>query len=249
MLMKGGFIMKKIFILIVMMLLASSFVFAQGAQTQAGVDDVEETEDVDDVDEEMEEKTEDEREEDPEKQLERVRERLKEYNGAENVQELKEIVRLKGEELNMSIGQVKQQFTELHQNQNQVRLAVHALLSMEGLVGGIGKNVSAIARDFNNSVQKTVLAEEKIQTRGWITRLFAGGDAEAAEELETELEQHRERVQELRRLQEGCTEECSEEVRAIMEEQIQQLEQERERLQELAQEEKAKKGLFGWIWK
>ncbi|MFY1644910.1 hypothetical protein ACK11Z_14360, partial [Methanoculleus bourgensis] len=37
-------------------------------------------------------------------------------------------------------------------DQNQVRLAVHTLLAAENRTGGIGRNISVIAREFNNSV-------------------------------------------------------------------------------------------------
>jgi hypothetical protein len=59
--------------------------------------------------------------------------------------------------------------------------------------------------------------------------------------------QNRERIQELHRLVQEC--DCNEDVRALVQEQIQNMEQEQTRLQELAQNEKEAKGLFGWLWK
>ena len=136
---------------------------------------------------------------------------------------------------------------EIYKNQNRVRLAVHSLLAMEDLVGGIGPQVRDIARNFNNSVQSTIIAEEKIQTRSVFARFFAGGDAEAAEEMEQEVNQNQERIMQLKQLRENCT--CTEEVKTMMQEQIQNMEQEQTRLNQLAQEEKQSKGLFGWMWK
>jgi hypothetical protein len=132
-------------------------------------------------------------------------------------------------------------------NQNRVRLAVHALLEMKDDIGGIGPQVSEIAKHFNNSVQNTIKAEEKVQTRSALSRFFAGGDKKAAEEIEADVKANQEKIQELKQLKEQC--ECGEEVKALMQEQIQSMEQEQNRLGELAQKEKKSKGLFGWIWK
>jgi len=133
------------------------------------------------------------------------------------------------------------------QNQNQVRVAAQTLSQMANMLGGVGKQVSEIAKNFNNSVQATIKSEEKIQTRSSITRFFAGGDAKAAQELETEVTQNQQRIQELKQLKDEC--DCDEEVKAMMQEQIQQMEQEQTRLQELAESEKKSKGLLGWLWK
>jgi methyl-accepting chemotaxis protein len=135
---------------------------------------------------------------------------------------------------------------KVYQNQNRVREAVHSLLAMEDLVGGIGPQVREIARNFNNSVQATIRAEERAQRRNALQRFFAGGDNEAAEEIEEKVNQNKERIQQLKQLREECA--CGSEVKEIMREQIQNMEQEQTRLQELAQREKGK-GLFGWLWK
>jgi hypothetical protein len=134
-----------------------------------------------------------------------------------------------------------------HQNQNEVRLAVHALLEMDNLTRGIGPQVREVARNFNNSIQATLNAEERIQARGGFKRFFAGGDHEAAGELEREANQNNQRIQELKQLREEC--DCDEEAKTLMQEQIQDLEEEQERLRGLAQAEKKSKGILGWIWK
>ncbi|RZN36974.1 MAG: hypothetical protein EFT35_07190 [Methanophagales archaeon ANME-1-THS] len=135
----------------------------------------------------------------------------------------------------------------VYQNQNQVRLAVHSLLAMEDLVGSIGPQVSQIAREFNNSVHATIRAEEQIQSRNRITRLFIGGDEDAAQEIEQQVIQNQERIRQLQQLIQAC--ECDEEIRAMLQEQVQAMEQEQTRLQEVARQEKNQKGIFGWLWK
>ncbi|UCG95590.1 MAG: hypothetical protein JSV92_00900 [archaeon] len=165
---------------------------------------------------------------------------------ASNVSQLREMIKSREQAMNRELQEVGEQVLEVHRNQNKVRLAVHSLLAMENLTGGIGKNVSEIAREFNNSVQATISAEERIEKRDGLTKFLFGGDQEAAEEIEQEIGKNRERIRKIRNLMEEC--ECDEEVRAIMREQIENMEQEQERLGEKAQKEKESKGLFGWLW-
>jgi hypothetical protein len=172
----------------------------------------------------------------------KIQQRLK----AKNSTELNQMIQQRQEQMNQEL-ELNKSKEKIYKNQNRVRLAVHSLLAMEDLVGGIGPQIRDIARDFNNSVKLTLASEEKIQARGRFKRFFAGGDAEAAEALEEEVIRNRERIQELMLLEEQC--ECGGEVREIMQEQIQSMDEEQIRLQQLAQEEKKSKGLFGWMWK
>ncbi len=139
---------------------------------------------------------------------------------------------------------------EVVRNQNEVRLAVHALLAMDDMdmMGGIGQEVAEVAREFDNSIMATIQAEEKIQKRNKLAKLLVGGDMKSAEEIEQEVNKNQERIQLLIQLRENC-EDCNEEVMAMFQEQITKMIQEQERLQQLAQDEKRSKGLFGWLWK
>jgi len=166
---------------------------------------------------------------------------------ARNTTELRQMIQEREQEMNQSMQGLKEELKEMYQNQNRVRLAVHALLAMENLTGGIGRNVSQIAREFNNSVQATIRAEERIQTRNMLMKFFFGGDDQAADDIEQEVNRNREKIQELRRLMQEC--DCGEEVKVMLQEQIQDMEMEQNRLQEMAQNEKKSKGIFGWLWK
>ena len=161
--------------------------------------------------------------------------------------ELGQMIQQRQQKMNQELQGLGADQQNIYQNQNRVRLAVHTLLAMEDLVGGIGPQVGEIARDFNNSVQATIRTEEKIQERNWVMRFLFGGDEEAAGEIEQEVNVNRERVQTLKQLKEQCS--CDEPVKATMQEQIQNIEQEQNRLQQLAQAEKNSKGLLGWLWK
>jgi len=170
---------------------------------------------------------------------------VREATKAGNAQELVEIIREKQQEMLQEAQKEKNQ--EVFKNQNRIRLAVHALLASEDLIGGIGKNVSQIAREFNNSVEKTIRAEEKIKQRSGLIKFFLGGNKKAAEEIEQEVNKNQERIQQLHQLMDQC--ECSEEVKSMVQEQIQNLEEEQNRLRQLAEEEKQNKGIFGWLLK
>ncbi|MCT8336412.1 hypothetical protein FKB36_02600 [Methanoculleus sp. Afa-1] len=129
-------------------------------------------------------------------------------------------------------------------DRNEVRLAVHALLGAENRSGGIGQNISAIAREVNNSVQKTFEAEEQIRARHGFIRSLFGGDVEAARLIEGEAQRNRERVTELRCLIGNCT--CDDATRTMLREQVRTIEQEQDRLRTLASEEMQVRGLFSW---
>ncbi len=166
---------------------------------------------------------------------------------ASDSEELGQMMQQMQQEMNQEfqgLGTVQQ---NVYQNQNQVRLAVHSMFAMEDLVGEMGPQIREIARDFNNSVQTTIRAEEKVQERNLVIRFLFGGDEQVAKEIEQEVNLNKERIQTLKQLSEDC--DCDEPVRAMLQENIQNIEQEQNRLQQLAQEEKNSKGLFGWIWR
>ena len=137
--------------------------------------------------------------------------------------------------------------TKQFKNQNIVRERVMALLAVRNMTQdpGIGQEVSEVARNFSNSVNKTQAVEEKIDRRGWLSRLFFGGDQKAAEEMLGEVELNRGRINQLRTLSWMV----DAETRQFMEEQLAELEAEQDRLTDVAQNEKKGKGLLGWLYK
>ncbi len=253
--------MKKIFVLFVSIFLLSSIVFAaqgsingqgtgqntepeDGSQGQQGTNGAESSDEQDTGQgQQVQEEEQTQNQGEDTQIMVQQRQELK----AETKTQLQEMVQQKQQAMNQELEGKSEKEQNVYQNQNQVRLAVHSLLAMEDLVGGIGKNVSQIARQFNNSVQATLNAEEKIQAKSAFARFFSGGDENSAEEIEQEVNQNRLRIQELKQLYEQC--DCDDEVKAMMQEQVQNMEQEQNRLQELAQKEKKSKGLFGWLWK
>ena len=139
-----------------------------------------------------------------------------------------------------------QKIKNVYTHQNKVRVAVHAMLAIGNFSGGaMGQNVSGIAREFNNSVQATIRAEERIQERSGLVRFFVGGDEKSAAEIEQEVDMNRERIQQLKQIRDSN----EGEIRSLLTEHIQNMEQEQDRLMELAQNEKQEKGIFGWLFK
>ena len=149
------------------------------------------------------------------------------------------------ENLNASLQNISINERERVRKENEVRLAVHTLLQLEDLNGGIGRNISAIARDFNNSASSAWTFEERIQNRNMFTRILFGGDQVAAREIANLTIQNQARIQEMQQLMNNADLDSG--VRAMLEEQIRIMQKEQERLEQLSQREQEDRGFFGWF--
>jgi hypothetical protein len=147
------------------------------------------------------------------------------------------------ESLNATLRNISSGEREQIKNENEVRIAVTTLLDVEDLSGGIGRNVSAIARDFNNSASSTRKLEDRIQSRNSFVRLLFGGDRDAARELAAQTAQNNARIAELQRLISSAT--LNTEVRAVIEDQVRIVQKDQDRLSQLATREQEDRGLFG----
>jgi hypothetical protein len=147
------------------------------------------------------------------------------------------------ESLNATLRNISSGEREQIKNENEVRIAVTTLLDVEDLSGGIGRNVSAIARDFNNSASSTRKLEDRIQSRNSFVRLLFGGDRDAARELAAQTAQNNARITELQRLISSAT--LNSEVRAVIEDQVRIVQKDQDRLAQLATREQEDRGLFG----
>jgi hypothetical protein len=147
------------------------------------------------------------------------------------------------ESLNATLRNTSSGEREQIKNENEVRIAVTTLLDVEDLSGGIGRNVSAIARDFNNSASSTRKLEDRIQSRNSFVRLLFGGDRDAARELAAQTAQNNARIAELQRLISSAT--LNTEVRAVIEDQVRIVQKDQDRLSQLATREQEDRGLFG----
>ena len=183
----------------------------------------------------------------PQEERERTESEIEERNRtrARTIAEVQDNHNRSYESLNATLKNVSLERRDRIRNENEVRLAVHTLLDMEDLSGGIGRNVSAIARDFNNSAGSAWTYEERIQNRNAIIRLFFGGDRDAAREIANVTLQNQVRIRELNQLMSNASMEP--EVRAMMEEQVRIMEKEQVRLEQLSKREQEDRGFFGWL--
>jgi len=163
----------------------------------------------------------------------------------QNISDVLEARKKNIETLNATLRNASADARERVKNENEVRIAITTLLDSEDLSGGIGRNVSAIAREFNNSLSSSRKLEDRIQGRSSFTRLFFGGDRNAAQELANQTAQGKARIAELQQLISSAT--LDPEVRTMLEEQVRIFQQEQERLQQLASREQADRGFFGWL--
>jgi hypothetical protein len=147
------------------------------------------------------------------------------------------------ENLNATLQNISSGERQRFKNENEVRIAVTTLLDVEDLTGGIGRNISAIARDFNNSASSLRKLEDRIQSRNSFVRLFFGGDREAARELAAETARNNARIVELQQLINSAS--LDTELRATIEDQVRIIKLEQERLQQLSTREQEDRGLFG----
>lgn len=135
-------------------------------------------------------------------------------------------------------------FREVVKNANEVRLAVHTLLASKELLGGIGPQVSEIAKQMNDSVATTTNIEAKVRSRGFLARLLFGGDRAAGEALAREVEKNQQRIGELTEFLGRANVPAN--IQAILEAQLDALKEAQARLQELADTEQNQWGLFSW---
>ncbi|MGA2913228.1 MAG: hypothetical protein ABSE07_06900 [Methanoregula sp.] len=159
--------------------------------------------------------------------------------------DVRDNIRKERGDLNATLQNLSDTQRERIKNQNEVRIAVHSLLEMENLSGGIGPEVSAIARDFNNSARSSQMLEDRIQARNSILRLFLGGNQSAAGELLNLTAQNQARIQQMQQLMNSTS--LDPDVKTTMEDQITVLQNELARLEQLAAHEKQDHGLFGWL--
>ncbi len=161
-----------------------------------------------------------------------------------SLDQLKQLMEQRKQELSDEEESTTPQLRNVMKNANEVRLAVHALLASKELLGGIGPQVSEIARHMNDSVATTTNAEARIKSRGFVVRLFFGGDKKASKDISKEVERNSKNVAKLTELLNSAN--LQDEVKAMMEAQVTALKAEQDRLQATASAESKRWGFFSW---
>lgn len=163
---------------------------------------------------------------------------------ASSLGELRQKIELRKQELDDEEASSTPETRDFMKNANPVRLAVHALLASKDLIGGIGGQVSEIAKQMNDSVATTTEVEMKIKTRGFITRLLFGGDSTSADIIAKEAAKNQANITKLTDLLNQAN--VSADVQVTLKAQIAALQTAQTRLQTLAEREQKAWGLFSW---
>ncbi len=163
---------------------------------------------------------------------------------AGSVLQLRQMIQTRSGQLDQEVATSTASEQETIKNQNRVRLAVNTMLSAQTLLGGIGLQVSNIAKQIDNSLQVTVNAEDRIQNRSALARIFMGGDSANANAIKQEVEQNQTRIQQLTQLINQAN--VSSDVKTVLQAQIQNMTAEQTRLQNLANQQLGQWGIFSW---
>ncbi|MDE1919652.1 MAG: hypothetical protein KGH56_03050 [Patescibacteria group bacterium] len=167
-----------------------------------------------------------------------------EGNPATSFEDLKRKIEARKHELEQEVASTTPADRSIVENANPVRLAVRSFLSSKNLLGGIGPEVSQIAKEVNDSVATTTSAEAQIQARGFFTRLLFGGDSAAADVISQEVAQNQERIDTLTKLLGAAN--VPADIKATLQAQITAIQDAQTRLEDLAQKEQTAWGLFSW---
>ena len=184
-----------------------------------------------------------------------------------NVQEIVEEGVRKGEDLNeapiqmqekaktMNAGeekmvQTKEQVGIVPVDFSKIAESIGTLSSSEkgAHFGAESGKMEQLGQEVEESLSEIVGVEEKIQERSGFKRFFVGGDKEAADKITRLVEENRSRITEMNRVLISCGVDCDGELKIQLQDQLQLVEEEQNRFKAVAQEEAAKKGLFGWLF-
>lgn len=161
-----------------------------------------------------------------------------------SLSELKQTIEVRKRELDQEAASTTAADRGIVENANPVRLGVHALLASKVLLGGIGPQVSQIAKEMNNSIATTTNAEAEIQARGFWTTLLFGGDSAAADVISQEVARNQQNIDRLTALLNQAN--VSADIQVTLKAQIAAIQDAQARLQALAQSEQSQWGLFSW---
>ena len=135
----------------------------------------------------------------------------------------------------------------VHDSQSTFLVGIDTFRLVRELNDTHGRDLSGLEAGIEDSLRITTRAESRIRSRNAVVKFLVGGDDQAVQELEREINLTGERIAELRSLVDSCTT-CSEQVKEVLRERVQEMEQEQERLREVASRELNNQGIIGWIW-
>jgi len=160
-----------------------------------------------------------------------------------NREELKETIKEKSQELKQFADQIKNNLKTIYQNQQKSQLAVHAFLALAQDEKNLNQNMLQSAQQIQQKIQNTILNEEKIQTRNWLTRLFLGTDQETITALESDVTAIKTYIEKLQ----TDLEQYDTETQQMYDQYVIDLNEEMNRLQAATKEQKLSHGILGWF--
>src|SRR3989344_4667413 len=163
---------------------------------------------------------------------------------ARSFEELKARIEWRERELDQGEEGTTSEDRDIVKSTNPVRLAVHAFLNSGDLLGGIGEQVSEIAKEMNDSNATTTRMEIKMHSRGFLTRLLFGGDKDSAEIISKIVIHNQKLIEDLTALLDQSN--ISADVRVTLNAQITALENAQARLMNIATKERSSWGIFSW---
>lgn len=176
--------------------------------------------------------------EDPDQDRDRDRIRANDATGLQEVITVGEAVR------NDVTNGLRAEIRELARNRNRVDVGVMALIASQNMIGQEGGTVANLAQEIHGAHRNMTQAEEHIQSRGFLSRFFLGGDTDSATAIQNQLQQNEQHMEQIRQYLDDC--DCDEQVRTMLQEQVQVMEEEHARLRQVAEDEVATWGLFSW---
>ncbi|MBP9749628.1 MAG: hypothetical protein KBD21_02765 [Candidatus Pacebacteria bacterium] len=135
----------------------------------------------------------------------------------------------------------------VHANREQAEVALRTMVAAGPLFGSTSPQMLQLTARITERNTKALDAEVRTQERSSIVRFFAGGDNEAADEIQQYASQNRETAREMLQLVETCTT-CDDAARNTLREQVRAIDAEQERMLTLATRERESKGLFGFLF-
>ena len=158
--------------------------------------------------------------------------------------ELQQTIQQRRHELDLEASSTATSTRDILRHEGGMSVAVHAFLAAKDLLGKVGPEVSQVAKEINQSLATTSSAEAQIQTRGFWSTLFFGGDAKAATAINQAVTQNQLRIQALSKLLAQASTSAS--ISATLDAQVQAMQQEQVRLQALAKQQASLWGIFSW---
>jgi len=163
-----------------------------------------------------------------------------------NVEELKNAIDLRKSEFERSLAsEEEERVLEIKRNQNRFKGAVQNLMIMENMVGGNSLRLREHAQNLNQLSARALELEIEFSDRNIFKKIFFGQKKKSKFDFSEIIDERELEISELKKILENC--ECTNEVKNIFEEQLEEIDLEHERLESFYIKESKKKGIFSWL--